>query len=317
MSIHPDNSKNFLEDNQTNPSEQNNISVTSLINEIPLNTLNDFYDIETSIFKKRIDKLNLKFYWESESLGSQKEIPKPYNKLFLILFKQINLFTDEIERLNLIIRDKNKNEKYFKDKIFEFSQKEKERILTKQMLKNYQKQNKLLEKRMKERLQVEEKLKYEIEKLKQQNGQNYTSNVNGSVINNSFVNNITKGKNNQSTNKRNCHSIDTRAIEKSNISVKKKVKQRNRCQNGNYLNNSMILPTNKTFNTFLTENNGNTNDTGINKDLVYQCLNHFNDEIDNLEQIETFLEKQKKEIKDVFTKSNFTTLKNTLKGIPR
>ena len=166
MSIHPDNSKNFLEDNQTNPSEQNNISVTSLINEIPLNTLNDFYDIETSIFKKRIDKLNLKFYWESESLGSQKEIPKPYNKLFLILFKQINLFTDEIERLNLIIRDKNKNEKYFKDKIFEFSQKEKERILTKQMLKNYQKQNKLLEKRMKERLQVEEKLKYEIEKLK-------------------------------------------------------------------------------------------------------------------------------------------------------
>lgn len=317
MSIHPDNSKNFLEDNQTNPSEQNNISVTSLINEIPLNTLNDFYDIETSIFKKRIDKLNLKFYWESESLGSQKEIPKPYNKLFLILFKQINLFTDEIERLNLIIRDKNKNEKYFKDKIFEFSQKEKERILTKQMLKNYQKQNKLLEKRMKERLQVEEKLKYEIEKLKQQNGQNYTSNVNGSVINNSFVNNINKGKNNQSTNKRNCHSIDTRAIEKSNISVQKKVKQRNRCQNGNYLNNSMILPTNKTFNTFLTENNGNTNDTGINKDLVYQCLNHFNDEIDNLEQIETFLEKQKKEIKDVFTKSNFTTLKNTLKGIPR
>ena len=79
---------------------------------------------------------------------------------------------------------------------------------------------------MKERLQVEEKLKYEIEKLKQQNGQNYTSSVGGSVINNSFVNNINKGKNNQSTNKRNCHSIDTRAFEKSNISVQKKVKQR-------------------------------------------------------------------------------------------
>lgn len=317
MSIHPDSSKNFLEDNQTNPTEQNNISISSLLNEIPLNTLNDFYDIETSLFKKRIDKLNLKFYWESESLGSQKEIPKPYNKLFLILFKQINLFTDEIERLNLIIRDKNKNEKYFKDKIFEFSQKEKERILTKQMLKNYQKQNKLLEKRMKERLQVEEKLKYEIEKLKQQNGQNYPSGVGGSVINNSLLNSINKGKNNQSTNKRNCHSIDTRGIEKSNIRAQKKIKQRNRGQNGNYLNNSMILPTNKTFNTFLTENNGNTNDNGINKDLVYQCLNHFNDEIDNLEQIETFLEKQKKEIKDVFTKSNFITLKNTLKGIPR
>ena len=95
------------------PSQTNNstdhltMSVSSLLNDIPLNTLSDFYDIETSLFKKRIDKLNLKFYWESEGLSSQKEIPKPYSKLFLILFKQINLFNEEIERLNLIIKEKN------------------------------------------------------------------------------------------------------------------------------------------------------------------------------------------------------------------
>ena len=57
--------------------ENENKTVKELLNQIPLNTLNDFYDIESSLFKKRIDKLNLKFFWETESLISQKEIPKP------------------------------------------------------------------------------------------------------------------------------------------------------------------------------------------------------------------------------------------------
>ena len=147
--------------------ENENKTVKELLNQIPLNTLNDFYDIESSLFKKRIDKLNLKFFWETESLISQKEIPKPFNKLFLILFKEINLYTEEIERLNLIIRDKNKNEKYFKEKLYEFNKKEKDSLLTKQMLKNYQKRNKQLEKRLKEKEQNEDKLRFEIEKLKQ------------------------------------------------------------------------------------------------------------------------------------------------------
>ena len=100
----------------TNEDNNNNVSIVALLNEMPLNTLGEYYDVETSIFKKRIDKLNLKFYYESEALVHCKEIPKPYNKLFLILFKEINLFTEEIDRLNSIIRDKNKNEKYFKEK---------------------------------------------------------------------------------------------------------------------------------------------------------------------------------------------------------
>ena len=93
-----------------------NQQISNLINSININNLNDYYDIETSIFKKKCDKLNLKFYYESEALSSQKEIPYPYNKLFLILFKEISLYIEEIERLNKQLRQKNKNEKYYPKK---------------------------------------------------------------------------------------------------------------------------------------------------------------------------------------------------------
>ena len=109
---------NFQIDN-----EKENISIKSLINSIILNNLNDYYDIETSIFKKKCENLNLKFYWETESLPFQKEIPRQYIKLFIILFKEISLYIEEIERLNKQLREKDKNEyininnKYFKNNI--------------------------------------------------------------------------------------------------------------------------------------------------------------------------------------------------------
>ena len=93
-----------------------NYPISNFINSINLNNLNDYYDIETSIFKKKCEKLNLKFYYESEALSSQKEIPYPYNKLFIILFKEISLYIEEIERLNKQLRQKNKNEKYYQKK---------------------------------------------------------------------------------------------------------------------------------------------------------------------------------------------------------
>ena len=308
------------------PSQTNNstdhltMSVSSLLNDIPLNTLSDFYDIETSLFKKRIDKLNLKFYWESEGLSSQKEIPKPYSKLFLILFKQINLFNEEIERLNLIIKEKNKNETYFKGRILEFSQKEKDRILTKQMLKNYQKQNKQLEKKLKERYTVEDKLKAEIEKLKEKIKNHRDISINISNSNNSlnYTFNRNQIKNYTAFNpKRNFHSFDTRNGDaNTSITVNKKIynKRNHYTSNGNYLNNSMILPTNKTYNNFPIEK---TFENVIpNEDVINQCINHYSDELDNLDNIEAFLEKQKKDIQDAFTKGHFKNLKKTLKGVP-
>ena len=47
----------------------NNISeLSSILQEIPLHNLNDYYNIETNIFKRRIEKLNLQFFWIYESI---------------------------------------------------------------------------------------------------------------------------------------------------------------------------------------------------------------------------------------------------------
>ena len=97
--------KNLSED------KKENYNIDSLINSIQLTNLNDYYDIETSIFRKRCEKLNLLFYNETESLPPQKEIPYPYNKLFVILFKEISVYIEEIERLNKQLRQNEKKEK--------------------------------------------------------------------------------------------------------------------------------------------------------------------------------------------------------------
>ena len=73
-----------------------NLNIMNLINEMPFENLNDYYDIETSLFLKRIEKLNLKFYWTSECVLNQQDIKYPYNKLFLILFKEISLYMGNI-----------------------------------------------------------------------------------------------------------------------------------------------------------------------------------------------------------------------------
>ena len=314
----------------------NSISIQTLLNEMPLNTLGEYYDIETSIFKKRIDKLNLKFYWESEVLASQKDIPKPYNKLFLILFKQLNLFTEEVERLNNIIKDKNKNEKYFKEKIYEFTQKEKDRILTKQMLKNVQKTNKLLEKRIKEKALCEDKLKLELEKMKHQlqhikeTGLNVNNNNNSMPAINASQTQRTGGHNakhqhcNSSVSNRTSRSIEFHAhvsgnARQSTSTQKPKIKKRN-MNNHSYSNQIMLTQNNnKTFNNLQTDiNNSNANIVpDANQDItdinfIDQCLSHYLDEVEHLDHIEAFLERQRKDIKDVLNKQTNISIKNKL-----
>ena len=145
--------------NQSEISNKNSsLQIYNFINDMPFENLNDYYDIESSLFLKRIEKLNLKFYWTSESILNQQDIKYPYNKLFLILFKQISLYIEEIARLNKQIKQKTKNEKNLQIKISLMKQKEKENMLNKQMLKNLQRDNKLLEKK-------NEKNKEQIEKL--------------------------------------------------------------------------------------------------------------------------------------------------------
>ena len=136
-----------LNDNNNSSTKTNNnssLNILNFINEMPFENLNDYYDIESSLFLKRVEKLNLKFYWTSECILNQQDIKYPYNKLFLILFKQISLYIDEIARLNKQLKQKNKIEKHFQIKIAQMKQKEKENTLNKQMLKNLQRDNKIL-----------------------------------------------------------------------------------------------------------------------------------------------------------------------------
>ena len=121
-------------DGNNNNNTTNNLS--PLIKELNFNNLNEYYEIQSSIFMKKIQKLNLKFYWTTEVFLNDKNIEYPYNKLFLILFKEISLYIDEIERLNKQLKLKTKNEKYYTQKIIQMDQKEKNNMINKQTIAN-------------------------------------------------------------------------------------------------------------------------------------------------------------------------------------
>ena len=156
---------------------ENNNSLSSLIKELNFNNLNEYYELQSSIFMKKIQKLNLKFYWTCEVLLNDKNIQYPYNKLFLILFKEISLYIDEIERLNKQLKLKNKNENYYTQKISQLTEKEKNNMANRQTLKNLQRNYNLLQK-------TNDKYKINIEKLnKKLNYYTNTNKVNKNVIN--------------------------------------------------------------------------------------------------------------------------------------
>jgi hypothetical protein len=172
--------------NNKNINSKENNEIINFLNSLSFENLNEYYDIESNIFIKRIEKLNLKFFWTSESILNKEEIKYPYNKLFLILFKQISLYIEEIARLNKLLKLKNKNENYMKKIIAKMKEKEKENILNKQMVKNLQRNNKILEKNI-------DKNKHEIEKLTKKLYKNIKMDGN-SLTNSLFLNN--KYKNN-------------------------------------------------------------------------------------------------------------------------
>ena len=161
------NHNNILEINETE--EDKNNSLSSLIKDINFNNLNEYYEVQSSIFMKKIQKLNLKFYWTTEVFLNDKNIQYPYNKLFLILFKEISLYIDEIERLNKQLKLKTKNEKYYSQKISQLEQKEKNNMINKQTIKSLQRNNNLLQK-------TNDKYKINIEKLNKK--LNYYNNLN-------------------------------------------------------------------------------------------------------------------------------------------
>lgn len=137
----------------------------SLIDNINSAKLGLYYHKDDSIFKKKIDKLSLRFYLETEKVLTIKtDLEKCQDNLFLILFRQVSLYVEEIERLNLKLREKEENEKHTKQKIDEMSKKE---VFDNDM--NYYKTTiRNLEKKINDKIINEEKLKRENDSYKRQ-----------------------------------------------------------------------------------------------------------------------------------------------------
>ena len=77
-----------------------------LLDNLCKNTLDQYYQNSTeSEFKTKFDKLNLKFYLETEKyLNDKCNQSHCQTNLFVLLFKQINLCIQEIAKLNNIIQ---------------------------------------------------------------------------------------------------------------------------------------------------------------------------------------------------------------------
>lgn len=88
----------------------------SVFDNVNINNLGSFYNNNDSLFKKRVDKLNIRFYLETDKfLNFKTEMDKSQDNLFLVLFKQLSLYVEEIERLNIKLRDKGEQEKHIKN----------------------------------------------------------------------------------------------------------------------------------------------------------------------------------------------------------
>ena len=263
-----------------NPSNKNinskeNNEIINFLNSLSFENLNEYYDIESNIFIKRIEKLNLKFFWTSESILNKEEIKYPYNKLFLILFKQISLYIEEIARLNKLLKLKNKNENYMKKIIAKMKEKEKENILNKQMVKNLQRNNKILEKNI-------DKNKHEIEKLTKKLYKNIKMDGN-SLTNSLFLNN--KYKNNFFISNPNNLNVsvgfDTIITQASAYSKKN---NSNKLSDISILSNDNKSKKRKKISNSTDETFNDTKNKIINKGIL-QC----DEEIENLEIIEDIL----------------------------
>ena len=307
---------------------QNNLpDLSSILKEIPLHNLNDYYNIETNVFKKRIEKLNLQFFWIYESIfegqnsnnndninntnadnNSKQTLIFPYNKLFLILFKEISLYIEEIIRLNKQLNAKNKNEKFYLKKLNDFKNKEKEYYMNKHIIKTLQRNIRNLEK-------TNEKLKNEIEKL------------NKKIFNAKYTNKFTVNNNVNNYRYKNYQKANTiyneyygfnnitdqgslMSSESNKFSVRTYINKfkNNNFHNMNDINNINKSPSkdflnviNKDMNKLINscsrlyEKNGNYDDKN---NYLILSINQCQDEINNLNMIESLLTNYTQQEKD-------------------
>ena len=120
------NNKTSLTNSLDSIDENSNEVVAKILDTINKNSLSIFYDSESE-FKNKIDSLNLKFYLETEKyLCNQNKKVNTQTSLFIILFKQINIYIEEIQRLNLILLTKKYKLENIIKRTDELTQKKKE-----------------------------------------------------------------------------------------------------------------------------------------------------------------------------------------------
>ena len=169
--------KNNVITEDKNEDKEEELNFIKTIDDMKQNVLDYYYD-KNSAFKQKIDSLNLKFYLETEKyLNNSKKNDTNRNQklqanLFIILFQQINVFIEEIERLNKIILEN----KYKKEQIMlrtnELNEKKNDILLKDDLIQSLKQTNTNTEKKLLETLLHEDKLMKDNQRLRKEN-ENY------------------------------------------------------------------------------------------------------------------------------------------------
>ena len=239
-----------------NSNYHSNESLSNIIDVISNNNLNLFYQDDSTNFKRSIDNLNLKFYWETEKILASTNYNS--NNLFLILFKQITLYIKEIERLNIIILELKKDEKS-EQKMSSFILKREMDYETKKNIINALRfSNDNLEKKINNLIVSENNLKQENLRLIQEN-QFYKNNNSSNTNINNISNTNEKGNSNHKyqKNKNKVDLYSNKKIIKNNsnyISNTKKGNYYNNYKNDMSMNNNKASKINKENNKIYKNN---------------------------------------------------------------
>jgi hypothetical protein len=163
----------IIEENKNKENSMiNNLGDT--IDDMKQHILDLYYD-NNSLFKNKIDNLNLQFYLETEkylNYNKNNDINRSQKlqaNLFMILFKQINIFLEEIERLNkIIIESKYKTETILK-RTNDLNEKKNNILIKDNMIQSLKQTNTNTEKKLLETLLHEDKLIKDNERLRKEN----------------------------------------------------------------------------------------------------------------------------------------------------
>ena len=164
----PTNNKTTLSNSIDSFEENSNEVVGKILDTISKNSLSIFYDSESE-FKNKIDSLNLKFYLETEKyLCNQNKKVKTQTSLFIILFKQINIYIEEIQRLNMIILTKKYKPENIIKRTDELNQKQKEFQIQENIIKALKKSQFNMENKLLQAVINENNLNKKIENLQKE-----------------------------------------------------------------------------------------------------------------------------------------------------